>query len=163
MFSPTAQYQALSGSVDRPPWTWTGPEDGRLRHEWRRHTAGVAIVLTLLVLVGLSSSPAWTRARLAELTAEPSKSSVVNVTTTGHGNVNTSSGRAPVHAADAVESAITKVHNAVKQQRFSLRDPLIADFPSEVAESMNLSTAPCDNFYEYAWYVLSACSSGSRA
>jgi hypothetical protein len=149
MLSQTPRYQALSGSDEAPPWSWTGTEGTRRRREWGACIAGAAMVLALLVLVGLSVSPAGTTARLAKLTAEGSDSSAT--TTNMPVGETAENAPIPVHAADAVEREIASAHNALKQQRVSLKDPLLADFPSEVTESLNLSTAPCDNFYEYAW------------
>jgi hypothetical protein len=50
----------------------------------------------------------------------------------------------------AVEDAMNKAMEALKRQTNSLKDPLLADVPSVVARDLNLSTNPCDNFYEFA-------------
>ena len=149
MLSQTPRYQALSGSDEAPPWSWTRTEGAARRREGGACIAGAALVLALVVLVVLSASPAVTTARLAKLTAEGSDSSAT--ATNMPVGATSESAPIPVHAADAVEREIARGHDALKQQRVSLKDPLLADFPSEVTESLNLSTAPCDNFYEYAW------------
>ena len=41
-------------------------------------------------------------------------------------------------------------HEAEKQQRYSLKDPVFGDLPRSVTEGINFSNSQCDNFYEYA-------------
>jgi len=56
----------------------------------------------------------------------------------------------PVLSADAVDIAVQKTHEAEKQQRYSLKDPVFGDLPRSVTEGINFSNSQCDNFfYEY--------------
>ena len=148
-----AEYHALAGSEGQAGWL---REATYGRRAWRAHAAGAALLLALVVLAGLLCAPGRPeRAALAGLEdafANANGTEADNVTAGELDAVNTSSeAESTTHAADAVQSAIKMAHDALQQQRFSLKDPLLADFPAEVTASMNLSTRPCDNFYEYAW------------
>ena len=58
-------------------------------------------------------------------------------------------GATPAVQSDAVDVAMRKAHDALKEQRDSFAHPLAAQLPPGVASNMNLSVSPCDNFYEY--------------
>ena len=155
-----AEYQALDGSEVQQTGCLQEAACGRHTHSssWRAHAAGAALLMAV-VLAGIAVQVPQKQAERAAL-AGLADARFVNATGTAVDNTTAvelgapnalSEEEPPPHAADAVESAIKMAHNALQQQRFSLEDPLLADFPAEVTASMNLSTQPCDNFYEYAW------------
>lgn len=139
---------------------------------------GVCLLVLVAVLCTVSRSPAagqrlaWSSGELslAEV-APPRRTSGAHSFSTGHHTAvadgglsgahfvadprsstagDSGMGGAPqAHAADAVEDAVKQAHDALKQQRYSLKDSLDADLPTIVTDCLNFSANPCDNFYEY--------------